>query len=509
MKPYGKDPKQPNYARPEYVESEGELTLIADEMGGTKAMHARSTEYIRKWSGEKKENYKIRRLCESFFEGFGRTLSAAVGMLFAKPPAIEWNEAEAIATEHWDNIDGVGTKGTVFAKRFSEATTRDGLALILVDHPSPPKDEKGKPVEVTGELEERLALRPRWAMYDRMAAINWFHEEIDNRLTLTRLVLYEPATERDGAYGVKPVHRYRVLELVESAEGRLAKWTLYRMNTEPGQATAETFTEEDSGEFTNKSGERASFLPVSIGYAGRTDTPMQAAPPLLGVAYANLSHWQLSTSLRFNSEVAGFAQPTVIGELATDATGNPVPFEIGPLVLVHLAEGGEFKWSEPEGTGLDRLANLVLEKLRQIGALGVSFLMSDTRAAETAEAKRLDASAENATLATAAQGIEDALNMAWAHHAWFLGVENAPVITISRDFESTALASDIMRAYVDGLNAGLPPRILLEAWQQGGRIPEDADLDQIEMEMMAQIEAKETERREREEELAMAGAVEE
>ncbi len=69
MKLYSTDPNLPHFARPEYVAREPDLVLIGDEMGGTRAMHARSTTYIRKWSAEKTANYNIRRVCETFFEG--------------------------------------------------------------------------------------------------------------------------------------------------------------------------------------------------------------------------------------------------------------------------------------------------------------------------------------------------------------------------------------------------------------------------------------------------------
>jgi hypothetical protein len=136
--------------------------------------------------------------------------------------------------------------------------------------------------------------------------------------------------------------------------------------------------------------------------------------------------------------------------------------------------------------------------MRQISKLGVSFLATDTRAAETAEAKRLDATAENSTLATAAQGIEDAVNMALEHHAWFLGIEKsgAPTITLSRDYESTGMPSDMLIAYVRAIaDAGLPPRLLLDAMQRGGLIGADEDIDALELEMMASAAAKEEQRR--------------
>jgi hypothetical protein len=501
MKFFTNEPNLPNYARDEYREILPDLTLIADEIAGTRRMHEKSTEYIRKWGAEKKGNYKIRRECETFFEGFGRTLSAAVGMLFAKGPDLEWNQAEAAMSPHWDNIDGMGANGPVFVKRFAEAAVRDGISLILVDHPVAPKQE---PTEdnpegtVTGDLEERLNLRPLWSKYNRLQAINWMVEVVNNRATVTQLTLVESAAVREGAYGVKTVLRYRDLRLGVNEDGvRVASWILREVTDESGQGEG-SFRIVGQGDFRNRQGEQATFLPVAIAYTGRSDAPMDAAIPLLGVAWANLAHWQLSTSLRFNSEVAGFAQPTVIGELASDPqTGRPVDLEIGPLVTVQVTEGGDFKWSEPAGTGLERLALLVLEKLHQIAAMGVSFLQRDTRAAETAEAKRLDAAAENATLATAATGIEDAVNVALEIHAWYLGIDkvNAPVLTLSRDFEATTMSADIMTAYVRAVHeASLPIRILLESWQQGGRIQPDTDLDKLELEMMAGMEAARQER---------------
>lgn len=511
MKLYGKDPKQPNYARPEYIETLPDLELIEHEMGGTRTMHANSTTYIRKWTAEKPGNYKIRRLCETFFEGFGRTLSAAVGMMFAKSPSVEWNKSEELMSPHWDNIDGGGVNGPVAVKRFGEAALRDGLAIWLVDHPAAPEVQPtadNPTAEVTGKMVEALNLRPMWSMYRRIQAINWLVEVVDNRRELTQLTLVEGAAVRDdGNYGIKQVTRYRDLRLTTNADGvRVASWTLRELVEGIG-INSGTFKDIGSGVFRNKNGDAATSLPIAIAYTGRTEGPMECAIPLLGVAWANLSHWQLSTSLRFNTEVAGLAQPTVIGDLAKDPiTGKPMQLDIGPLVSVHVAEGGDFKWSEPAGTGLERLSLLVLEKLRQIAALGVSFLTTDTRAAETAEAKRLDAAAENATLATAAVGIEDAVNLALEIHAWYLGIEkkDAPVITISRDYEDTTISAEIMTAYIKAISeAGLPIRLMLEAWQQGGRIAPGVDLDALEAEMTANAIAIEDEKQRLAEERAL------
>jgi hypothetical protein len=492
----GTDPKLPNYCRPEYLAVLRDLKLISDEIGGTRTMHEASVEYIRKWTAEKPGNYKIRRMCETFFEGLGRTLSAAIGMLYAKPPEIDWNAAEEQMADHWANIDAAGTAGIVFAKRFSEAAIRDGLAVGIVDHPTVPDD-----VEVTSEIERTMNLRPVWSLRTRSQAISWRTDVVNNRRTLTQIVFHEPAQVDDGEYGVEQRDRFRVLRLI----GSLATWTVYEMNVQG----AEQFSVIGSGVFTNRTGAPADFLPIAIAYTGRSDEPMVAKIPLLGVAWANLSHWQIATDLRFNTAVAGFAQPTVIGELAKDAKGVPVPLEIGPLVSVHVQEGGDFKWSEPQGTGLERQSLLVVEKLREMAALGLSFLQRDSRAAETAEAKRLDASAENSTLATAGQGIADALNEMLSMHWWFMGGEEkgAPMLTLNAEYEDTSMQADLLTAYVRAIaDAGLPPRLLVQAMQRGNLLGGDEDVDEIVLEMMANQAAIEAEREaEREARMATDG----
>lgn len=521
----GKDPALPNYARPEYYETAADLKLIQDELGGTRAMHAASESYITKWEAEAVPNYDKRRRCETFFEAFGRTLSAAVGMLFARPPQVVWNRSEAAFAEHWANIDAGGTAGPVFLKRFGEAGIKTGLSIILVDHPPAPEG-----VTVTAENEARLNLRPTWAMYERGAAINWRTARVDNAQTLTLLVLYEPATVDDGVYGVATKHRYRVLRL-QTARGALemmgepmsdavvaaygdampvwATWEVWELKAEQDGTKAEDFLRLTRGVFRNRAGEVANRLPVAVAQTGRVDGLMRSSIPLMGVAWANLAHWQLSSELRFNTSVAAFAQPVVIGKLtSTEYTAAGLPqapqLRIGPLVSVNLEAGGDYKWVEPAGTGLERLAKLVVGKLEEIAALGVSFLQRDKRAAETAEAKAMDAAAENSTLATAGQGIEDAANLALEIHAWYLGIgkADAPVLTLNRDYENVAMDAAIMTAYVNAVkDAGLPVRAMLEAWQQGGRIPADADLDTLEMEAMAAQQAA-ADRQAEEDELA-------
>lgn len=496
------DATLPSYRRPEVEAVTPDLTLVHDLLGGTRQMHAKSADYIQKWPDEEPSVWKIRRTIETVFEGLARILSAGTGMLFAKAPQLEWNASEAVMKPQLDNVDGAGTKASVFVKRFAEASLRDGVGLLLVDGPVRPVNPDGSELTVHGGNERQLGLRPTWAAYSRAQILSWRTQVINNQRVLSQVVLYEPAEVEDGVFGVRCVHRYRVLTLLN---GR-ATWRLWQAKKEDATLVAD-FEVIASGYFRNKRGEVAPFLPVAIAYTGRTDAPLTATIPMMGVAWANLSHWQQSSELRFYRALCAFPQPTVTGTLAMqpglDAAGVmgliPGKLRIGPMVAVHLSEAdAKFAWTELTGTSMEQLENGIDEKLGQMSKLGMAFLATDTRAAETAEAKRLDATSENSTLATAAQGIEDAVNLALEYHAWYEGIEKAgaPTFEISRDYEGTAMEPAAMAVYVGAVrDAGLPPRLLLEAWLAGGRLPEGTDIDALLAEMEARIAAEDERQR--------------
>jgi hypothetical protein len=531
----GNKPNLPTYVRPEWLRWMPDLNLLFRLLAGTRTMWQHVREYIRQWRDEDNQVYWIRSRSEQLFEGLGRTLSAAIGMLFAKPPAVVFPEGSAAKGEmepHFENIDGAGTNFNVFVKRFTEASLRDGDGLILVDFPTGTLDqETGLQREVSSAEEEELGLRPTWARYDRANIRNWQTGRFDNQDVITQVNLYEPVFVADGRFGVRWEHRWRFLHMapklanpVDPSAGAIgiqAQWSLIRLLPDKSGDEPEDFQTIGQGVFMDKDGGTFDRLPIAIAYTGKKNAPLVAVPPLLGVAWANLGLWQIATNVRFYLDLVSFPQPTIIGDLAQtsgyDENGIrisvPGKLKIGPMVAVHLTAGdadsppSSYTFTTPTADGFVPNENAMRRKREDIAALGMSFLDRDKRAAETAEAKRLDATAENATLATAAQGIDDAVDEAMRVHAQYLGFsrEESPTVTLNRDFDQNVMDAQMMSAWISGVEkAGLPPRILLEAWKAGGQIPDGVDLEELEQEMLANQAAKEAEEQmERERQLAL------
>lgn len=479
------DPTKPTWTRPEVVAADPDLKLIRRLTAGTRPMWEAVADYVRKWEREDTQDWLIRAKSDTLPEQFERVLSASVGMIFATPPVIEWNQSETAFEDIWDDVDAQGTAGPVFAKRFADQGIATGYALILTDHPA----VEG---EVTAADEAALGLRPRWALYPREAVRNWNTATINGRPTLTRVVLAETGEAPTGEYGTKTVDKVRVLQLVPGETGYQAEWVLFR--TERDTVGRETIVEEKRGVFRDRNGATRDTLPLRIGYAGRTDAPLTAKPPLMAVAWANLSYWQKATNLSYYEDRCAFPQDYLKGALLPDpVTGMPPKLLRGPGAVVQTDADGDFRIIELTGSSMEQLRKGLDEKLYRIASSSLSFMMPQTRAAETAEAKRLDATAENSTLATAAQGIEDALNGALEDLAWYLGIpaEGAPVLTLNRDFEQITMDAATMTAYgVLREKVGLPARIVLEALKAGGRIASGTDVEELALEMDAQVAAE-------------------
>lgn len=484
----------PSTPRPEYVAAAPDIALIRDLLAGTRRMHACHKTYIPKYPAEKPASYKNRATIAKVYGGLGRTLSATMGMLFAKPPdkSDQWTPE---ITEHWENLDGKDTHGDVVSKRKAEDATADGYSVVLIDCPPAPRD-----VVVHAGNEKALNLRPFWASYSRSDVLSWRTEIINNVETLTQVVLREGTAVSVGRFGMQAKLQYRVCTLASAmgADGLPewgARWEL--LEERKDQSGAVTVVSVGKGEFRDRAGVLFDEIPVAVIYAGRTDAILTADPPLLDVAWANLEHWRVATNLRYYEDLNCFPQPTIKGELAgggISADGSTIKpeFKLGPGVMVQVTKESEFLWTELTGTSISALRESLSEKKDEIAELGASFLAKKTRGVETAEAKRLDASAENSNLSTAAQGIEDGINKGLQLHAKYLGIpaDQAPTITINRDFEMQAMDPQTMQVYLDAcVKAGFPPRVMLEAWKAGGRLPEDTDIDEVLAEMLANAAA--------------------
>jgi hypothetical protein len=427
-------PNSPNWQHPDAASSAPQLQRLADFTAGTDAVREHASTYLPKFSAESHEDWQRRAGSAPAPGTLSRTIDASVGRLFAIPPVLDGSGS---VVQEWEDIDTAGTHGDVWASRLAALAIRDGLALIVVDAPTAPSD--------TVPLTDAPAYRPRWLRYTRSQVRNWSTGIVGGKAVLTLLVLDEVEAVPDGAFGMKDEQRRRVFRLTDSGP-TVQVWR--EVTDTQGQRW------EPLSEPVLYRGPRE--IPVAIAYVGKPTAPLVVKPPLLALCDAVQHFWTRQVNIAYYEDLACFPQPTVVGRLSSrgDGADGPAKLELGPNTYVGVEMGGDFKFAELAGSSMRELRENQRERRLEIGALGLSFLVSETRSAETAKAKALDSAAENATLSDAARGIEDALNQALIFHASYTPGATPATVSLNKNLTGETLDAPTMTVLLQMRQAG-------------------------------------------------------
>lgn len=425
----------PNWQRDDAAAVAPQLQRLQDFFDGTDAVRAAKAKYLPQLEKEPDRNYKLRSTGSAVPGSLTRTVEASVGRIFAVSPTIDVMGYPGIEDE-WDDVDGLGTHGDVWLARTSIYAILDGYALALID--AAPTEAAVVPMHT------RQQHAPRWISYRRSQLLNWRTAVMDGRTVLTLAVLSEVADVPDGEWGLTQEQRVRVLRntmglitvelwaLRESADGKEAWIVIEAPRTYRGP----------------------SEIPLAVFAGGKMHALFCARPPLLALCDKVIEFYQVASDMRHYERMSCFPQPVVSGTLTT--IGGDGKLVLGPTSAIQVDSGGDFKWAELAGTSMDQLRQNQQGRLQEIGALGLSFLVTETRQAETARAKALDAAAENATLSDAARGIEDGANQALAFHVAYWGVseEQAPELSINKNLSGDVIDAPTMTALLAMRAAG-------------------------------------------------------
>jgi hypothetical protein len=221
-------------------------------------------------------------------------------------------------------------------------------------------------------------------------------------------------------------------------------------------------------------------IPVAeVATSGRVGL-FESQPPHLDLAWLNVAHYQQW------SDYATSIHKTCVPILFSAGFDLPNT-TIGPNTGINAADpDSKLEYVSHDGAALDKCKAALDDLKSDMAMLGLAAMASEKRVAETAKAKSIDKGAADSKLATDARGLQDGLERALYFTARYLGQKDGGSVEVNTDFGDLTMAADMLTAYVGAVsNAGLPVRVLTEAMQQGGLLPEDADLDELDAEVMA------------------------
>ncbi|MFN9087360.1 MAG: DUF4055 domain-containing protein [Gemmatimonas sp.] len=495
--------ERPDFKHPAYVETEKARRVSRALMQGTEGVRALGPEALPKWPAEEPGFYRLRARIARLTRYYERTVEAVVGMIVASPPTFaEGPDARILAD--WEDIDRKGTHGDVFVRELTQEAIVGGFAAILVDAPPVPEG-----VTLTLANQQRMRLRPYWVLLRAEQLISWIIETPDMGRILTdwarglltedevarlaahevlrQVVIYEPTDVATGTFGTTSRNRYRVLRL-ESAGVTYTVWE----HVPPGpDGTGEHFRQVSTGTMTGARRTPLPAIPLAIAYPKRPAVPFVSEPAFFGVAELNLDHYGLTADRRYLIKHTHSPTLYMLGvEQERDENGVEKPVKVGPNSVIRSRNAdAKVGYAAAPADALTSSKEERDEIVRQIAALGMSFIAKDRQqSTETAKGRTLDLAAENATHATVARGVQDALEQALVFHAAHYEATE-PSIEMHPAFAAPdadpQIAALLWQAVLNG-------RLDVDTWLdflRTGRVPENVDVAAITGRLLAEMEA--------------------
>jgi hypothetical protein len=468
------DPSKPNYTSDAYISMRENWTLMEDVDGGTNAMRAKCATYMPQMPLEHVDDYRQRvKACE-FFAATSRTVRGLVGMVFRRPPKLGQELNEQLA-QHWEDIDGQGTHGEVFTRELYEQGMLLGHGVILVDYP-----EINPQLKLTLYDERDAGVRPYWCAITPSQILNWRTITRYGRTMLQQVVIRECTLEPSGAFGEQEVERYRVFRLVDvydeatKATTTQVQWSVWEWVESNGKRELQ---EKSQGQMMVAGGKPMTRIPVTAFFCGPKKGWFESTPPLVDLAWANIAHWNVQSDHRHSLHKASI--PLLVG-IGRDTSEAAPP--IGVNAMIDMPIGGDLKYVEHSGSALSATAQELKDLETRMAALGLAMLQSESRAAETARARRIDKSEQDSALANSARSLQDAIEEALSYHSEYLGLPPAgeSSVLVNNDFEDLTPEPTLISA-VSALH--LAGQIDLDTlWsilEENNALPDDFDRETV------------------------------
>ena len=449
---------------PDYVRTE--VTTLAPARArsrtlaaGTDAVHAAGSALLPQWPGEDDDVYRTRATLTETFDAYGRTVEAAVGLLFGADPTIE--NVPASLQPLLDNADGHGTDLTEFARGLAHHTTLDGVAGVLVDYPA-----VAEPGRLSLRDVQERGLRPYFIAYRADQVINWRTARIGARTVFTLLVLREAEEVTVGEYGVTAEPRYRVFRRTP-AQVTVA---VYAVDQEPnGRKVVRTVQEEAPIVGPTE-------IPFAIAYSRPKLATLLQGPPLDRLAWLNLGHYRVSADHRYLMGICHAPTLAIEGSDPEDTT----PIALGVNRVLRLSGVQKAQWLQADPDALAAAEKTMERQQAQMGALGMAFLARDrAQRNETATGRALDAAADQATLGTLADGVAACLVQALRFAGQFASEAVEATVTIRPDYDASRLDAPTILALskLAELNQ-LSLETLLTVLKGGNVLPDALDIEE-------------------------------
>jgi hypothetical protein len=423
--------------------------VMAAVTKGTNYIRDLSETYLPQEPREDDEAYQTRVDRSVLSPYTSRLIETAAGAILRKPIHIE---GDPYWLELANNIDGIGSNLSEYARRALVSSLTYGHSAILVDYPA-----------ASGAMnlaEERaMGRRPYFVHIDAPQIWGWRKESGTNRLLQVRI----------HDYDVRPLNEFGEEQVEEMRVIYPGRYDLYTL----GRST-------ETVDLTESGGYSLDEIPLVPIYSNRRGV-LVSQPALLDIANLNITHYQRQADLIHALHIA--AMPTLVLEGWDDTNGTT---SLGVNYAIAMQPGNKAYYVQADATSFDAQMKELQSLEMQMSTLGVTKLFGQKFVAESAEAKRIDQAQSNSVLSIISQELESCLNQAFAFAAQYVGIA-PPTITIDRDFDYYRLIGQDISVLAQLNEMGkISNTTLLETLRRGEILPDNIKID----EELARIDAQ-------------------
>lgn len=434
---------------------------VRDVLAGQDAVHNAGATYLPKLNKQTDAQYKSYVKRAAFYNASWRTVAALLGMMFRKPPE---SEVPGTLDPYLTDISMSGVPFDVFAERYTLEWLSIGFVGVLTDHP-PMIDTAGK--QLTLAEAEALGMRPTMQLYKAEAIRNWKFRTINNKHTLSMVVLGECAKVPEDEFSEIEEERFRVLDLDEAGNYR---FRVYRKDKDGKDELIEGPT------YPVLNGKPLTYIPFEADFDFED-------PPLIDLIDANLNHYLVSADYHHALHFTALPTPVVSGYSPSVPEPGQAPEELyigSETAWVFPDPNAKAEYLEFTGQGLTSLEKALERIENQMANLGAKMLASEKSGVEAFKTVAMRNAGETSILASISISVSLKLERALkTFAAWASSPSDNISYELNRDFMpvvmDAATLSALMAAWQGG---GLSEAELFDLFKRGDLIEADKTLEE-------------------------------
>lgn len=389
--------------------------LINDLLGGTKAMQAAGEKWLPSEPAESLTSYDARLSRSILYNGFRDTLQKLKNRPFTRSITIT-ELPEGISYLETD-VDGNNKTLETFVKEVLENLIKYGVAHIFVAHSEIPEIGNGAETTIADEIE--MGARVYLINMSPKDLIGWQASKINNKVQLTQIRQEEVVIESDGKYGDNELTYINVFN-IDTWERHLQK-----------------SNNKDVYELVDGGGSSFGSIPLVTIYANETGF-MSADPPLVDLAWLNLTHWQSYSDQRNILRFSRFG--LLFGKGLPNEMIEKGTLELGPTRAYLVGNpDADLKYVEHTGKAIEAGSRDIEDIETKMRVLGNQPLIKETP--NTATAEKLDENRTVSQLQSWVRSLERGINQALQFACEWRGITPSEdmQVEIYNDFEANIL----------------------------------------------------------------------